>query len=242
MDTGYWKLRQDSPIINSDSYRKMIGALLYVAVNTRPDIAAPIAILGQHVEAPKRVDWVEVKRVARYLKETIDYELRLSGNDGRKSTLEGYADANWAEDRENRKSNSGYVFKLNGGAVSWACRKQGCVALSSTEAELVALAEICQETVWLRKLLESFGKTQKNPTTIYEDNQSCINRLKTGGFTNRTKHIDTKYFYARELETAGEITIKYCPTESNEADMLTKAIGAINMKKLCENVGLKKWN
>lgn len=232
------KLRADSPEINNRHYQKFIGALLYIAVNTRPDIAAPISILSQYIKAPKKVDWIELKRVGRYLKHTMDYELKLSNSNKSNMTLVGFADANWAEDHEDRKSNSGYIFRLNGGAVSWACRKQACIALSSTEAEIVALAETCREAAWIRRLLKDFNELQKTPTIIYEDNQSCINRLKNGSCTTRTKHMDTKYFYTKDLKSSGEVDIVYCPSERNEADMLTKPIGAIKLKGLCKKIGL----
>lgn len=242
MDTGYFKTRGDSPTIENDAYRKLIGSLLYVAVNIRPDISASVAILSRHIAAPTKVDWNETKRVARYLKSTVEYELKLSSTNHVECELKGFADANWAEDRKDRKSNTGYVFKLFGRTISWACRKQRCVALSSTEAEFVALAETCQQAVWIRRMLESLGKHQKGPTTIYEDNQSCLNQLKIGGYSNRTKHIDTKYHYVKDLKEAEMVKFEYCSTEVNEADLFTKPIGATRMKMLCERIGLKRWD
>jgi len=128
------------------------------------------------MNCPIELDWLEAKRIVRYLKGTKDLNLRLgSTKKEEKNILVGYSDANWAQDVEDRKSNSGYLFKFNGGTISWVCRKQSCVALSSTEAEYIALAEACQEAVWLRNLLEDFNEKQEQPTIIFEDNKAALN-------------------------------------------------------------------
>ena len=119
--------------------------LLYVSVNSRPDITASVSILSQRMSSPTKVDMNEVKRVIRYLKGTIDLKLKVSDVQN-ELVLEAFSDANWGEDRTDRKSNSGYLCLL-GGTVSLCCRKQSCVSLSSTEAEYIALAETCQEVV-----------------------------------------------------------------------------------------------
>ncbi|XP_074099287.1 uncharacterized protein LOC141527617 [Cotesia typhae] len=192
-------MRETTPKISNTSYQKQIGSLLYLSVNSRPDISAPISILSQHIKDTRQQDWNELQRVLRYLKATSKYELRLSQSTTTCGELFGYADANWAESRQDRKSNSGYLFKVLGGTVSWSCKRQDCVSVSSTEAEIVALAETCRETTWLRKILEFFKQVQVSPTTIYEDNQSCINSHRSAGFSNRTKHIDTRHYLAREI-------------------------------------------
>ncbi|XP_071572361.1 uncharacterized protein [Temnothorax nylanderi] len=135
---------------------------MYVAVSTRSDIAASVAILSRKLNNPTETDWLEAKRVARYLKSTANYKLKLRSNIKNKSNLTGYVDANWAESRTNRKSNSGYIFKYHGAAISWACRKQSCVALSSTEAEYIALSDGGQKMLWLIKLLYRTFKKMLN--------------------------------------------------------------------------------
>ena len=144
VDIGYVKATEAQPLMgNQELYQQLIGALLYLAVNTRPDISASVTILSQSNKQPTSVDWTEAKRISRYLKGTKDYELVLGGNG--KEELIGYADADWAANRSNRKSNSGYLFQFMNATISWACRKQTCVSLSSTEAEYVSTAETCLE-------------------------------------------------------------------------------------------------
>ena len=238
LDPGYVKIRDDkSPMPDNGMYQQLIGALLYLAVNTRPDIAASVAILSQHNKEPTTVDWNEVKRVARYLKGTKHYELCLGQQDMPKGLI-GFADADWAENRTDRKSNSGYLFQYYGASISWSCRKQACVALSSTEAEYIALAEASQEAIWIRRLIEDFEQKKLEKTIIYEDNQSCLKLICNNKYSNRTKHIDTKFHYVKDLRVTGAVDYQYCPTEEMLADMLTKALGKIKLKSMAERSGL----
>jgi hypothetical protein len=118
----------------------------------------------------------------------------MGENDG---VLVGYCDA--GDQANDRKSNSGFVFLVNGAAVSWACRKQTCVSISTMEAEYVALTEACKEVVWLRLLMADLGETQTAPTVIFEDNQSCLK-------------------FVEDLNKK-EISLEYCPSEEMVADV-----------------------
>ena len=240
LDTGYLKARNSSPPMEkSERYQQLIGALLYVAVNTRPDIAASVTILSQYNKQPLSADWNEAKRVCRYLLGSKDHELVLGQKDETDmQKLIGYADADWAENRSDRKSNSGYLFKFMGAPISWSCRKQSCVAISTTEAEYIALSEACQEAVWLIRLLSDFSPGSRILTAIYEDNQSCLKLLDSNKFSNRTKHIDTKYHFAKALKIEGKMNFVYCPTEHMIADMLTKPLGKIRLRTLAQKCGV----
>lgn len=237
LDTGYGKQETIEELLPDNfEYQRLIGQLLYITVNTRPDISAAVSILSRKITKPTKTDWSELKRIVRYLKGTIDLKLRLS-NHMDKSGLQGYADADWAESRNDRKSNSGYVFKFHGGTISWACRKQTCVSLSTAEAEFVALSEASQEALWLRRLLKDMDEEQ-SIITLFEDNQSCLHMLETEKFSNRTKHIDTRYHFTKDLKQTGLITFKYCPTDKMLADLLTKPISRIRMETLRQLCGL----
>lgn len=223
-------------LLTNTKYQQLLGCLLYVSVNTRPDIAAAVAILAQRTSQPRQDDWNELKRVLRYLKGTA--KIRLSMASGNASKLVGYADANWAEDKKDRKSNSGYVFIFNGGVISWMCRKQTCVALSSTEAEFVALSEACQEAIWIRKVLLDLNQTIDSPTLIHEDNQSCLKLISGEKLSNRTKHIDTRKHFVKNHVDSGDIECDYCPTEEMMADLLTKPLSGPRIEKLRKMCGL----
>lgn len=178
-----------------------------------------------------------MKGVARYLKGTKNYELTLGGKIS-EDDLIGYADADWAENQQDRKSNSGYLFKVYDALISWGCRKQTSVALSSTEAEYIALAEASQEAVCIRRLLAAFEGKMKGTSTIFEDNQSCLKLVYNKKISNRTKHVDTKYHYVKDLKEKSILDYKYCPTDQMLADMLTKPLGAVKLREMVKSCGL----
>jgi len=239
MEVGYIKIdaqREEEMSEDKELYRQAIGCLLYVATCTRPDISVSISILSRKITNPSAADWTAVKRVMRYLKGTVHFKLRLGG-ESFATGLIGYADADWAGDLRDRKSNSGFVFSYLGGTISWASRKQSSVALSSTEAEYMALAEACQEAMWLNQLLIDLNQSSVS-TTIFEDNQSCLKILESERANLRTKHIDTKFHFVRDLFVKGIFSFVYCPTECMVADLLTKPLQAIKTLKLAEMSGL----
>uniref|UniRef100_A0A2M4CV35 Putative pol polyprotein n=1 Tax=Anopheles darlingi TaxID=43151 RepID=A0A2M4CV35_ANODA len=238
MDSGYLKCtdRQDM-FEDNNKYRSIVGSLMYIANCGRPDIAASASILGRKLECPSKTDWVAAKRVVRYLIGTRDWCLRL-GDGKARCVLEVYTDADWAGDHATRKSTTGYVLFYGGGAVAWGSRRQNCVSLSSMEAEYVAITESCQETLWIRRLLRDLGEEQLGATFIHEDNQGCISFAQSGKISKRSKHIETKEFFVRDLIDRKEIELRYCPTEDMIADILTKALGNIKHKKFSLSLGL----
>lgn len=239
LDPGYFKQEESQLLHSNDKYRKLIGMLLYLTTNTRPDIAAAVSILSKKVEKPTFADWNELKRVVRYIMGTRDEKLKL--NDGQlEQELHAYSDADWAEDRTDRKSHSGYYCALYGGTISWSCRKQDIVTQSSTEAEYVALAETCKELSWLRKIAEGFDIDMGGKLMIRTDSQSCIALIRFKRFSNRTKHIETKYHYIRDEVEKGRVELQYVNTNDNIADMMTKPLNGNKLVKLRRLAGLKQ--
>ena len=151
----------------------------------------------------------------------------------------GFSDADWAGDLNDRKSTSGYTFLMNGAAVSWRSKKQTCVALSTAEAEYIALSAAAQEALWMRQLLANLNVNFDEPVTIYEDNQSAICISKNPQFHGRSKHIDIKYHFVRDQVEKKTITVRYCPTGSMLADIFTEGIPKEQFKKLRELIGVK---
>jgi hypothetical protein len=162
---------------------------------------------------PSSSDEVKVKRIFRYLNGTKNKKIKYSkfGN----SNLVGYSDADWGGDLSDRKSTSGYVFILAGAAISWSSKKQPIVALSSTEAEYIALCSAAQEAMFLKSLLVDLGFLNKNEAvTLYSDNQGAISIAKNNVTNNRTKHIDIKFHYIREKVLSNDIKLEYISTEN----------------------------
>ena len=151
----------------------------------------------------------------------------------------GYADADWAGDLDDRHSTTGYVFLMAGGSVSWLSKKQPIVALSTAEAEYVALSMTTQEAVWLRRFLSDLTTAEdQKPTVVMEDNQGTIAIGKNPVAHARTKHIDIRYHYVSEAVQKGIMGLQYCPTKDMVADLLTKSLPRGRFETLRSEMGV----
>ena len=222
----------DDASVSKTQFQSAVGSLLYLSGWTRPDIAFAVSNVARFTSNPTMQHWTAVKRILRYVKGTVDYGIQYrKGNE----QLSGYSDASWASDLDDRRSMSGYIFLLSGAPISWRSKKQATVALSTAEAEYVALAAAAQEAVWLRNVMKGLSEKMP-PTVIHEDNQSAIAIAKNPQFHSRTKHMDIKYHFVRELVDKGTIQLSYCETGNMLADVLTKGLPAPQHNKL--RVGL----
>eukprot|EP00249_Psilotum_nudum_P025147 c29390_g1_i1 orf=407-4477(+) len=219
--------------VDATLYRKVIGMILYLS-NTRPDIAYAVSLLSSFSHCPRENHWKGCLRVLRYLKGTAHHGITYSSG----MIVQGFCDADWGGDSEVRRSTSGYLFTLGGGAVSWMSKKQPTIALSSTEAEYRAACQASCEAIWLRKLLSEFHMDQADPTMIHCDNQSCIAIVRNPVFHARSKHIEIHYHFVREKQLSKEIAMVYCPTADNVADVFTKALSREQLDYLLSKVGL----
>jgi hypothetical protein len=219
-------------------YREAIGSLMFAMTGTRVDIAHAVGVLSRYQDKHHQSHWTGVKRVLRYLNATDGIGITY-GKSTEKVTLTGYADADWAGDLQDRKSTSGYVFMLAGGAISWCSKKQPVVALSTTESEYISASAAATEAIWIRTLLMELGYCQDRPTTIYEDNQSCITISNNPEKHNRTKHIDIRYHYLRQLIEENKIKLEYIDTENQIADLLTKPLPRPKFDKLRKLLGME---
>lgn len=215
-------------------YQRLIGSLMYLAVLTRPDIAYAVSFLSQFNNCYSEIHWNCAKRILRYLKGTKSYVLKFTKDN---CELEGYADADWASNVNDRKSYTGFIFKLSGAAVAWESCKQRTVALSSTEAEYMALSEASKEAIYLRNLLSEL-LDKECCVTIFNDNQSAQKLALNPIFHKRSKHIDVRYHFVRETVSNKLIDVKYIPTTDMTADILTKALPKIKHSMFLENLGI----
>lgn len=220
-------------------YRELIGCLTYVAQSSRPDLCVAVNLLSQHQSCPTNQHWVYLKRILRYIKGTLDIGLEYRGGD-REEPLVAYSDADWGNDVNDRRSISGGILKVFGSTVMWMTRKQQTVALSSTEAEFMALCITACDGIWLRRMLNDLGIVVEGAVTYYEDNQSCIRVAEEPKDSRRLKHVDIKYNFIRELVQEGKIQISYIPTEQQLADLMTKGLPASAFNRLREDLGLRR--
>jgi len=225
-----------SKSVDKVRYQSMIGSLLYIAIATRPDISQAVGALSKFNSAPMEAHLTAVKRLFCYLKGTINMSLQFK----RMENLEiiGFSDADWASDMDNRHSTTGNIFLIAGGPVSWFSQKQKTVALSTAEAEYIALCSASQEALWLRQLLTDIGEHCTQPMTIMEDNQGAIAMTKNPIGHRRTKHIDIKYHFVREQVQRGTLQIKYCCSKEMLADLFTKPLTKGQFEYLRSKLGI----
>ncbi|KAE8181210.1 hypothetical protein CF328_g8911 [Tilletia controversa] len=206
--------------------RAMVGSLMYLVIGTRADLAFPVSVYGRFAADPSEEHLKAVKHTFRHLKRTLDAKLTFDGSDGLRITA--YVDADWAGDKADRKSTSGFAILMAGGAVSWGSKKQTSVALSTTEAEYVAAGVAGREAVALTALLRDLGKNIEG-IEILCDNQAAINVSKNPVLHSRTKHIDIAHHWIRDAVSAGQLRFTYIPTDENPADTLTKALPEVKV-------------
>jgi hypothetical protein len=218
------------PEADQHLYQRGVGSLAWVAICTRPDIAYAWGQLSQSCSKPTIRNWNGVLHVLRYLKKTKSLRLSFGGIGGYMPPyLRGYSDSDYAGDHTDRQSVSGHIFMLNMGPVSWASAKQRCVATSTTEAEYIALCEASKQGQWLRTLLQEIGREKLlggrgRQVQIFGDNQASLAIASDPMSHRRTKHIDVRYHYVRQLIAFGKMNVKYISTTDMLADVLTKPL------------------
>lgn len=217
MEPGF---KYDNGQIIDVPYRQLIGSLMYLATTTRPDIMFSVSYLSRFLDKPTENTWKAAKRVLRYLKGTKDLGLNYSKSD---SALKTYSDADWAGDDQDRKSISGSMTFYSGNPISWFSKKQECVSLSSVESEYIAAASSAQDLVYLKGILSDFNVTN-NKNVLLVDNVGTICMAKNYENSKRTKHIDIKFHFIKDLLAKNVITLEHVRSDQNVADMLTKPL------------------
>ena len=217
-------------------FMEITGTLMYAAISSRPDISHAVHYLASNMVAPTSRHMLAAERVLRYLAGTKAIGLvfgsrngdAVADSRGHGTSMQldvcAYADADWANDKGDRKSISGWVAKLNGDPVSWSSKKQRVVSLSTCEAELYAEAAAIQEVLWLRELLAELGLHCSTGSNVYGDNQSTIAVSKNGIKGDRTKHVDVKYHFVTETVESGKVKLVWVPSAQQQADIFTKAL------------------
>lgn len=226
------------------NYQALVGCLMWAMISCRPDICHAVGQLSRFGSDPKEEHWLAAKRVLRYLKGTCNHGIVLGGPNI--AVLSGYSDATWGGDYEDPKSTSGYIFLFNG-PISWASRKQRTVALSSTEAEYMALSDAAREAMYLRSVLAALtlkaspsdiSATQQGNErmALFYDNAGAGKLAANPTEHQRTKHINIRYHYVREL-LGKHITLSYVPTDKMPADIFTKPLPTPRFKEHLKAIG-----
>jgi len=213
---------------------------MWLVKGTRLDIAYTVGQLSQHCNSPTVRHWNAVLRVLRYLKGTASHASKYDYRGPVGPKLQGYCDADYAGDTTDRHSVSGQIWYIAGGPVTWNSTKQRSVALSTTESEYMALSDASKQGQWIRSLLRELQRSQyltdTLATPIFSDNQACIALSKDPVAHSRTKHIDIRYHYIRQLVTFNKATVAYLPTEDMIADILTKPLTVTVFRRCIQGI------
>lgn len=202
-------------------YSNVVGSVMYLMVCSRLDLAYSISILSRYMSNPGEAHWEAMKWLLRYIKGTsnlrIQFRKQIEG-----VILRGYTDSDYAGDRDNRKSTSAYVYTLCNSCISWKSQLQKIVALSSTEAEYIVVTDAIKEGIWLKGLLNEFGFIKE--VVLYSDSQSAIPLSRNPVLHNRSKHIDVRFHFIRDIISQGVVKLEKISTNFNPADAGTKVL------------------
>jgi hypothetical protein len=229
---------EDKAFMHTVPYVSAVGALMYLSIATRPDIAFAMGMLCCFMANPGPKHWKAVKHLFCYLHGTINYWLTYAPNASARKPFYAYSNTDHGGNCNNRCSTSAYVVKIGSGAVSWMSRLQPIVALSTTEAEFIAAASAGQEVIWMRQLLGELSFLIAGPLLLLLDNQSAIQVGKNPEHHRCMKHLDLQFFWLCNIVTAGQIALHYIPMADMAADLLTKGLACIKVTAAIAQLGL----
>jgi hypothetical protein len=230
----------DEEIVDATMYKQLVGSLRYLC-NSRPDLCYAVGVVSKFMNEPRKSHLIAAKRILRYVKGTVNYGVLFPKHEAKSAVkLVGYSDSDWCGDRIDRRSTSGYVFLLNGAAISWSSKKQPVTALSSCEAEYVAGSYAACQLIWLESLIMELKCDLVKPVQLLIDNQSAINLAKNPVSHGRSKHIETRFHFLREQVISGRIELLHCPTKEQLADGFTKAMKLDRFEDLRKCLGIVK--
>lgn len=234
----YLASEADVEIVNQTRYQEIIGSLLYFACKTRPDILTAVSILSRFTHKPTAYCWVALRRIMQYLHTTSSTIMEFRGTEELK--LHAYSDSDYAADFAGRKSMSGGAIFLGSSMIHYHSRKQDCTALSTGEAEYIAVSEVAKDLKWFVQIMRQLGMDSSEPISVYCDNNPAITWTEPLS-TKLPKHIDVRYNFVRDLVEDKTIEVVYIPSAKNVADIFTKPLPIDAHRNHCESIGIKVW-
>lgn len=223
-----------------EEFHSLVAKLLYVAKRTRPDILTSVSYLTTRVKEPNVGDQKKLERLMRYLKGTISKKITIKPDD--LTEVQCYIDASHGAHCDG-KGHTGMVMTLGEGCIYASSKKQRLVSRSSTESELIGISDGLCQALWTRNLLKEQGYEMK-PIILYQDNTSTLTLISKGRSTSeRTKHVDRKYFFVHDRINAGEVVPRYKNTKEMIADIMTKPLQGtlfMEMRSKLMNESLQK--
>jgi len=214
--------------VDTFPYAEIVGSVLYLAVVSRPDIMYAVGVLTRHLKSPTYASCKAACRLLNYLSTNPAVGIRYTGTT---LALHVYTDSDWGSDKDTRRSTSGFVVLMAGGPVNWLSKLQVIVALSSMEAEYIACFLAVQDIVWIRQLLKDLGLERTRPTRVYIDNSSARQLAMNPVHHQRSKHIDIKFHWIRDMVSAKTVQLVHVFTEDQRADIFTKTVPGVVFKR-----------
>lgn len=215
-------------------YQSLVGAISYLVQCTRPDLAYASCELCRYMSTPTAESMTAAKRVYRYLKATKHYALTIQKSAD--ISLYAYTDADWSPNHHNCKSTSGYFVFMGPNPISWCSRQQSVIALSTMEAEFVALCELAKECAWLTNVMCGIDVRIRLPIPIYIDNTAAISFASSTAFERKSRHINMRYQFVKQMVNEHILNLIYVPSADNVADILTKCVNGVLMRKHIESI------
>ncbi|KAJ9556017.1 hypothetical protein OSB04_010631 [Centaurea solstitialis] len=221
-------------------YASTIGSIMYAMLCTRPDVAYSVSVTSRYQQNPGEAHWVAVKNILKYMRQTKEMFL-VFGRSEDEISVTGYTDASFHTDRDDFKSQSGYVFTLKGGAISWKSSKQDTIADSTTEAEYIAASDAAKEAVWLRNFISDLRVVDSisRLVDIYCDNSRAVAQVKEPREHHKSRHVLRKYHLIREIIGRGDVRICKIPTDENVSDPLTKPLARKKHEGHASSIGMQ---
>jgi hypothetical protein len=232
------KTPEERQRMNGIPYASAVGSIMYAMICTRPDVAYALGVTSRFQADPGEEHWKVVKNIIKYLRRTRDMFLIFGGSDLK---LEGYTDSSFQTDPDDSKSVSGYVYTLNGGAISWKSSRQSTIADSVTEAEYIAASKALKEGVWIKKFICELGIVPQieNLVPLYCDNTGAVAQAKEPRSYHKSKHTLRRYHLVREIVGIGDISIEQVNTKNNIADPLTKSLPQQQFDRHLDCMGMR---
>jgi len=205
-------------------YASPIGSIMYAMICTCPDVSYALSVASRYQANLGESHWTLAKNILKYLRRTKDVFLVYGGEE--ELVVNGYTDASFQTNTDDSQSQSGYVFTINGGAVSWKSSKQETVSDSTAEAEYIIASESTKEGVWMRRFLIELGvfPNASSPLNLHCDSNGAIAQAKEPRNHQKNKHVLQKFHLIREFISRGDIKMCKIHTDLNVADPLTKAL------------------
>ena len=203
-------------------YRAILGSVMWGQLATRPDLSFSVSLLARFQSNPRKEHWNSLLHVIRYIKNTLDHGLTYSRDFDLSPSA--YVDSDYGGCKDTRRSTSGFIFTMAGGAVCWSSKRQTTVALSTVEAEYVAMSRCAQQMVWMHSWLDEVQIDFQLPGLIKGDNRGAIALTKNTRDHGKVKHIDIRHHYIRDLLKSGAISTEQVASADNLADLFTKPL------------------